>query len=350
MEETSAEKLENIKYYVVTRRMYNKHLKVASLLRELSELFDMKPNRFTFESWLKINRIIGFDKHNKHANSKLKFELDESIPTSVAKIQFYSLCRYQVGENLESIFKELKEVFGSHAPSFKQLSDWIKRFWKGDQNQDEVIDNDELDDIKIIDETPLTNTITKKNKEEIKDDSINSLKKENLKLNEKLKNAELLISDYVTKFSEFEANLLKERETKAKELEDLKSNYNNSLAFISDLIKKLEGYNTVKISEMRYAHLINELNQEILEHKRENLELKNQIEDMKRTFQCEKNIVSTMNLELEQKLELSIKNEIKLREELKSIIDENEQILNEAKSFKIKNKLLKRNSKLKEDE
>ena len=140
MDERDLHKFNNIRYYVVTRRLFNKNLNAINILREIIDLFDLKPSKAVFESWLKINRAVGFDKYNKFSNSKLKFQLDESVSNNVIKIQFYSLCRYQVGENLESLYKELKEVFGSHAPSFYELNEWIKQCWK--QNQDNNVTRD----------------------------------------------------------------------------------------------------------------------------------------------------------------------------------------------------------------
>lgn len=351
MENQVSSKFENVKCYVVCRRLFNKNLTVTSILKELDCLFEIKPNRVLFENWLEINRQVKYYKENKEANAKLKFELDFSHSDIVLKIQFYALCRYQLRENVENIFKELKHLFGAKAPTFKDLECWIASYWRGDEIEQnlETVENDSGMEIIELD----TKSVQKNDKEEVtveiidcpniinvkkvNSSDIEILKDENLILKDEIKKAKETIEGYVLKFQEFQTCLLKEREQKEQEIKEIKSNYDNSMAFISDTMKCVEVFrqenNSYQTNEMKLNKIIVELNNDLFELKRKYKTLKEGYEQIVNNFETEKSkslaLQATLEDQLNQRIQCFISNPLEIKKE-----ENKPKIKKKSKAFK----------------
>ena len=74
----------------------------------------------------------------------MKFSLNCSDSNLVKKMQFYSLCRHQLGEKHSQILIELKELYANNAPSLSLLKTWITELWEN-ESRSEAIQQDTME-------------------------------------------------------------------------------------------------------------------------------------------------------------------------------------------------------------
>lgn len=115
----------NIRFYFWCRFRLKTNLKEIG--HELESLFDDVSSL----EWIYNNEIITKFDENEDLKSytKLKFVLKNN---SHMGMQFYSLCRFQLKATTEAIIGELKDLYGSYAPSLENLNNWINENWNFD--------------------------------------------------------------------------------------------------------------------------------------------------------------------------------------------------------------------------
>ena len=154
------------------------------------------------------------------------------------------------------------------------------------------------------------------NVKKVNSSDIEILKDENLILKDEIKKAKETIEGYVLKFQEFQTCLLKEREQKEQEIKEIKSNYDNSMAFISDTMKCVEVFrqenNSYQTNEMKLNKIIVELNNDLFELKRKYKTLKEGYEQTVNNFETEKSkslaLQATLEDQLNQRIQCFISN------------------------------------------
>lgn len=229
----------NIKFYALCR--FKLKVEVKEVQNEIEQLFGSRflPPLNTTISWSKF-----YIKHKKILSEifvyskcdTLKFNIDKNQTKKKQRVQFYSLCRYELGTNPQSVITETNLVF-KNSLDLATLNRWILNLCKEAFNV-QHIEIDEKKDEQIIKQNKVdqsskstqTNNEVKLDLDEFQiktSDEISKLNNENKRLKNEDAKSRVIIDGFSKSSNKFQTEAMSLKFENAKLIKELKYLFNS---------------------------------------------------------------------------------------------------------------------------